>query len=115
MGLFGGSGKSSGPFQFRISDAVEVPARGYLLRLKLLSGEPSLSDLAVGKNITLRRPDGTERVVAIKDHSLTQGPATQKRLDRTREFDVIIAMPDAVLDGSAVDTGWTASGPAESS
>lgn len=103
--------KGGEPFSFRVSDAVEIPARGYLLRLKLRDGDPAIADLAVGKKLTLRSPGGAEKVITIKDHSLTQGPTSQDRLDRTREFDVVIASPDAVLGSEVVDVGWAASGP----
>ena len=111
MGLFGGAKKSGGSFEFRVSDAVEVPRRGYLLRLKLLNGEPGLGDLAIGKRIRLRSPAGSERLVTIRDYSATQGPASQKRLDQTHELDVVIDSPDAAANGELVDVGWTASGP----
>ena len=106
MGLFSKQRKTGGTFQFRVSDAVEVPLRGYLLRLKLLSGEPSLGDIEPGTAIKLRSPSGAERVVTIKDYSVVQGVASQKRLDRTRELDIVIDGPDAVIDGEVVDIGW---------
>src|SRR4051812_11664014 len=113
VGLLGRSKEKGGqPFSFRVSDALEIPTRGYLLRLKLHEGDPAIADLAVGQRIKLRSPSGAEKVVTIKDHSVTQGPTSQQRLDRTREFDVVIASPDAVLGSEAVDIGWTASGPA---
>ena len=105
--------KSGEPFSFRVSDAVEIPMRGYLLRLKLRDGDPAIGDLAVGNKIKLRSPSGAEKVVAIKDHSVTQGPTSQDRLDRTREFDVVIDSPDAVLGNEVVDVGWMATGPAK--
>lgn len=111
MGTFGSAKKTEGPFEFRVSDALEVPNRGYLLRLRLLSGEPGLGDVGPGQKIKLRSPDGAERVVVIKDFSVTQGVPSQKRFDRTRELDVVIDTPDAVVDGHVVETGWTASGP----
>ena len=108
MGLFGSAKKSNGAFEFRVSDALEVPYRGYLLRLKLLSGEPTIGDLAPGERIRLRSPTGVERDVAVTDYSITQGVPSQKRFDRTRELDVLIAAADAVVDGEVVETGWTA-------
>jgi len=102
-----GGERSGEPLQFRVSDAVEVPLRGYLLRLKLLSGNPSLKDIKPGTAIRLRSPSGSERAVAIKDYSLVQGVASQKRLDRTRELDVVIDTADAVVNGEVVDIGWT--------
>jgi hypothetical protein len=113
MGMFGKK-RSSEPFEFRVSDSVEVPLRGYLLRLKVTNGEPALGDLSPGSRIRLRSPSGAERVVTIKDRSVTIGKASQERLDRTREFDVVIDGPDAIVNGELVEIGWTASGPAES-
>jgi len=112
MGIFGGRKKSSGPFQFRVSDAVEIPNRGYLLRLKLINGDPAVGDLTSGKRIRLRAPGGAERVITIKDTATTIGPVSQTRLDRTREYDVVVATPDAVVDGQIVEIGWEATGPA---
>lgn len=112
MGIFG-SKKKSGPFQFRVSDAVEVPNRGYLIRLKLISGEPAVGDLVAGRHIRLHAPGGAERVVTIKDTATTIGAVSQVRLDRTREFDLVVDTPDAIVNGEAVDIGWVASGPAD--
>jgi len=112
MGLFSKKKESTGPFEFRVSDALEVPLRGYLLRLKLVNGDPGLGDLAPGKQLTLKSPTGAERTIPIKDQAVTQGPASQSRLDRTREFDIIVENADAVVDGEVVDIGWTASGGA---
>lgn len=107
MGLFSNE-KSGGPFEFKVSDALEVPLRGYLLRLKLASGTPSIGDIGPGKKIRLRAPDGSENVITIMDWSVTQGPPSQKRLDRTRELDVMIDGKDAMVGGRVVDIGWTA-------
>jgi hypothetical protein len=112
MGIFGGEKKKSGGrYQFRVSDSLAVPLRGYLLRLKLVSGEPALGDIAPGKQITLRSPSGKERAVTVKDYSVTQGVPSQMRLDRTHELDLVIAAADAVVDNETVEIGWTVSGP----
>ena len=42
------SGRSGGVFSFRVSDVVDVPLRGLLLRLRVVEGAPSMSDLATG-------------------------------------------------------------------
>lgn len=94
------------PFRFRVSDAVEVPMRGYLLRLRLMEGSPSMSELKKGRFIVLRAPDGEERTVRIQDHAITGGRATQARLERTRELDVIISDEDALQGGRPVAIGW---------
>lgn len=102
-----------GSFQFRVSDAVPVPLRGMLLRLRLLEGAPVLKDVKPGRRLRLVAPDGATREVAIKAHSLTAGRQTQDRLEKTRELDVIIDDGDAVVDGIPVEIGWTAAGPLE--
>jgi hypothetical protein len=98
-------------FEFRVSDSVTVPLRGRLLRLRVLSGSPKASDLAIGKKLRVRAPDGRERVIPILDHSITGGKLTQKRLDTTREVDVIVSADDSTVDGDPIEIGWTARGP----
>ena len=98
-------------FEFRVSDSVTVPLRGRLLRLRVLSGTPRAADLAIGKKLRLRAPDGRERIIPILDHSITGGKLTQKRLDSTREVDVIVSGEDSVVDGDPIEIGWTARGP----
>jgi hypothetical protein len=104
-------GGTGGAFQFRVSDVVDVPLRGIVLRLRVVDGTPSLGDLGVGALLTLRSPAGAERTVRIAAHSVTAGKPTQARLDRTREFDVLIAEDDAARDREPVEIGWLASGP----
>ena len=113
MGLFSRKKKSAGPFKFRVSDSVQVPLRGYLLRLKLIDGVPALADVAPGKKIRVQAPGGAERVIAIKDYSATEGFPTQEKLERTRELDIIVAPDAGVVDDQEIDIGWTASGPVE--
>ena len=113
MGLFGSSKKSSGPFRFRVSDAVQVPLRGYLLRLKLQDGTPALTDIAPGRKLRVRGPGGTERVVYVKDYSATEGVPSQKKLDARRELDIVISQEDGLVDGEEIQIGWTASGPVD--
>lgn len=95
-------------FELRVSDATEIPLRGQLVRLRVTRGSPRIKDLAVGQRLRVRAPDGQERSVRIVDHSITSGKLTQKRLDLTKEVDVIIDLEDAVVDGTPIDIGWTA-------
>jgi hypothetical protein len=112
MGLFGKKKKkSSTPFQFRVSDSVAVPRRGYLLRLRLLNGEPALADVAPGRKLRVRGPQGGERIVVIKDYSATEGFPSQEKLDTRRELDVIVDQSDGLVDGQEIQIGWMASGP----
>ncbi len=98
-------------FEYSVSDSMVVPLRGQLLRLKLLSGEPSVKAVAPGKRIRLRAPDGRERVIRILDHAITGGNVSRERLDRTRELDIVIPTDDAAIDGEEIGIGWRVSGP----
>jgi hypothetical protein len=105
-------GRAGESFRFRISDAVEVPMRGYLLRLRLLEGSPRISELGPGRSLRLRAPDGAERVVRVLDFAVVGGRATQARLERTRELDVVISQEDARAGGRTVGIGWLVVGTA---
>ncbi|MBI4545669.1 MAG: hypothetical protein HY703_10770 [Gemmatimonadetes bacterium] len=98
------------PFRFRVSDVLDVPLRGTLLRLRLVEGGPRLADLRPGRALRLQGPGGEERVVRILAFSATGGRPSQKRLERTRELDVIISSTDGLGAGRAVQIGWFASG-----
>jgi hypothetical protein len=112
LGLKRKGGRAGGAFTFRVSDVVDVPLRGTLLRLRVVDGTPSMNDLGVGSVLRLRSPQGAERRVRVTDHAVTGGRPTQARLERVRELDVLIADEDAG-GGEPVDIGWMASGPAE--
>lgn len=100
-----------GAYTFRVSDVVDVPLRGTVLRLRLVKGTPSMRDLGAGCTLTLRSPAGAERTVTIAGHAASSGRASQARLDRARELDVVIA--DEAATESPVEIGWLATGPAE--
>lgn len=100
----------SGASRFRVSDATDVPLRGFLLRLRLLEGEPEIRALRGGK-LRLESPGGESRVVDILDFARMGGKATQERLERTRMLDVVISAEDARGDDDPIRIGWTAVGP----
>lgn len=104
---------TAGTFRFNVSDAVEVPLRGVLLRLRLLDGEPSVKQLGKGTSIRLVAPDGTTRVVPIKDKSVTGGRNEQARLDKAGLYDVIIEREHAITQDAPVGIGWKVEGPVE--
>lgn len=101
----------SGTGRFNVSDALDVPLRGFLLRLRLLDGVVSASDLGAGSRLRLTGPDGHERIVTVRDKSLTGGRNGQARLDGTGQMDVIIGTDDAYAGGMPVGIGWKAEGP----
>lgn len=95
-------------YRFRVSDAYFVPLRGWMLRLKLLDGTFEPSMLKPGTAFRLTAPDGQERVVSVLGLGTTAGRQTKDRVDRYREFDVVIPRQDAERDGRPVDLGWIA-------
>lgn len=99
-----------GAFIFRVSDVVDVPLRGLLLRLRLVDGTPSMDDLGVGAALRVRSPAGVERDVRVTAHAVTGGRPTQERLNRVRELDVLI---EDGASGEPIEIGWMASGPVE--
>ncbi|HEX6133645.1 MAG TPA: hypothetical protein VFZ24_06770 [Longimicrobiales bacterium] len=101
-------GRSGGAFSFRVSDVVDVPLRGTVLRLRVAEGTPSMADLGAGAQLRLRAPSGEERLVTIVGHAVSSGRATQARLDRVRELDVVISDAEAA---GPVGIGWMAVGP----
>ncbi|HEX6938120.1 MAG TPA: hypothetical protein VF158_01815 [Longimicrobiales bacterium] len=106
------TGSKGGSFRFRVSDAVEVPHRGMLLRLRLMEGLPSIAELGPGRYLRLRAPDGAERWVQVLDFAIVGGRPTQARLERTRELDVVVPMADAHRDGRTIEIGWQVVGTA---
>ena len=107
-------GSPGGPFRFRVSDAMRVPLRGHLIRLRLLDGQPAAADLKIGRFIRLEGPDGLTRDVQVKGHGAMGGGLTQARLDREREADVVLEEGDAEVDGVPVQIGWHVAGPVRS-
>lgn len=105
--------KQGSEFRFRVSDALVVPLRGMLLRLRVQEGTPSIKDLAPGRRLRLTSPTGESRELTITAHAATGGRQTQKRLEGLRELDVIVSDPTGSADVPAVDIGWVASGPVE--
>lgn len=100
-----------GAYTFRVSDVVDVPLRGTMLRLRVVDGTPSMADLGTGATLRLHSPAGAERQVTVKAHAVPSGRASQARLDRVRELDIIIADEES-SGGDPIEIGWTASGPA---
>src|SRR5690606_6874136 len=101
---------AGGPFRFRVSDSVEVPLRGRMLRLKVVEGSPAMSDLKPGRRLRVEGPRGGGGIIRIVDHAVTSGKATQNRLDAVRELDVIVA-DDRPGGAPPIDIGWFATGP----
>jgi hypothetical protein len=94
---------------FRVSDVVEVPLRGLMLRLRRVEGTPSVVDLGPGAILQLKSAEGTERRFRIVEHTVTGGKQTQERLERTGELDVLVV--DETGEAVRPEIGWLATGP----
>jgi hypothetical protein len=101
------------PYRFRVSDAMPVPNRGYLLRLRLLEGTPAVSEVGPGNPLRMRGPDGQERIITVLAHAVTAGRPDQKRFERVGELDLVISTADGLGEGEAIEIGWEAHGPVE--
>jgi hypothetical protein len=100
-----------GPFRFAVSDSLEVPLRGHLLRLRLVEGSPSMKDLQPGRTVRAVSPANERREITILGHSATGGVASQARLERTRELDLVVSGADAGAGPSRIEIGWSVAGP----
>ncbi len=98
-------------YVLKVSDSAVVPYRGHLLRLKVVEGTPEVKQLKAGTSLRVTGPHGQTGVVEILGLPTMAGRQTQERLERTREFDVVIPATQAVIDGARIDIGWTV-GPA---
>lgn len=97
-------------YRFRISDAYFVPLRGWMLRLKLLDGDFDPKMLRPGDALRLTGPAGEEQAVTVKGLSRTGGFQRKDRVERYREYDVVI-QEQAFLEDMNTAIGWHA-GPA---
>jgi hypothetical protein len=95
-------------FEFRVSDVLDVPLRGQLLRLRVTSGRARTEAVAVGKRLVLRSPSGNEREVRIKAHSITGGELNQTRLNKTGQLDVVVEPDDDDRTAEPIGIGWVA-------
>lgn len=98
-------------YVLKVSDSSVVPYRGHLLRLKVAEGTPKVKQLKAGTRLRVTGPRGESGVVDVLGLPTMAGRQTQERLERTREFDVVIPAAQAMIDGARIDIGWTV-GPA---
>lgn len=96
------------PFGMTVSDIMDVPLRGLVLRLKVVSGSAKVAELAIGRKLRLIGPSGEHQVVRILAHPLAGGKVTQKRLDKYGEFDALIGPADAGGTTAPINFGFRA-------
>lgn len=77
--------------EFMVTDAMKAPHGGWILRLRLESGEaPSIRQLKKGALIA-RSPEGEERRVRIKGFPLFAGTPSDERLASTGRLQIHVA------------------------
>lgn len=94
-------------YTFRVSDSTAMPNHAHLLRLKVASGSPRLADLKPGARVRVAGPHGESGVVNVLRHATLGGRATQERLERTRELDIVIPAAEGTVAGMPIGIGWT--------
>jgi hypothetical protein len=94
-------------YSFRVSDSAAMPNHGHLLRLKVASGTPRMKELRPGTRVRVAGPHGEAAVVDVVRHATVGGQATQERLERTHELDIVIPAHQAWIAGVPIGIGWT--------
>ena len=97
--------------RFNVSDALDVPLRGFLLRLRRIDGEISVKEIGPGTRLRLTSPEGHERTVTVRALSLTGGRNGAERFAKTGQVDLIIGTEEAYAEELPIGIGWTAEGP----
>jgi hypothetical protein len=97
---------------FRVLDLMAGPHHGWLLRLRLQSGDtPTIRELK-GARMLLENSDGRTRELVIQGFPMMGGRPTDGRFARSGRLDVHAAPTDSGDEAPPVFTGtWELSGP----
>lgn len=95
---------------FRVIDAVALPYKGQLLRLRLAEGNaPPVRELK-GSRLLARSPDGEEQTLRVIEFATVGGRPSDRRLARTGRIDLVVDSEDGRARPS-VTTRWEVMGP----
>jgi len=95
---------------FRVIDAMNLPYRGRLVRLRLAEGSaPPIRDLKGGR-LLARSPEGGEEILRVLDFAVVGGRPTDVRLARTGRIDLVVDSDDGKRAPS-VAAHWKVTGP----
>jgi hypothetical protein len=95
---------------FRVIDALDLPYRGRLLRLRLAEGSaPPIRELKKSR-ILARSSRGQEQLLRVLGFATVGGRPSDRRLARTGRIDLVVDSEDGRVPPS-VSTGWEVLGP----
>lgn len=95
---------------FRVIDAMDLPHRGQLLRLRLAEGAaPPVRELK-GSRLLARSPDGQEQRLRVLEFAAIGGRPSDRRLARTGRIDLVVDSEDGRTRPS-VSLRWEVTGP----
>ena len=97
---------------FKVLDLMAGPHDGWLLRLRLQSGDaPTIRELK-GARMRLESSDGRSRELVIQGFPMMGGKPTDERFARSGRLDIHAAPSDSGDEAPPVFTGsWELSGP----
>ena len=95
---------------FLVIDAMDVPHRGRVIRLRLQGGQPpSLRDLK-GALLQAQSPQGDRETLKVIGFFLPGGRPSDARLSRTGRVDLLVEL-EGGMDRPEVSTRWEVTGP----
>ena len=96
---------------FKVIDVMDAPHGGWILRLRLQSGEsPSLKELR-GSRMEMRSPGGATLPVIVKSFAIFGGKPTDDRVTRSGRLDLHVEPTEAGARAPSVVDRWELVGP----
>ena len=96
---------------FKVIDVMDAPHGGWILRLRLHSGEsPSLKELR-GARMEMRSAGEKTREVTVKSFAIFGGRPTDDRVARSGRLDVFVEPAEAGAHAPSVVDHWELVGP----
>jgi hypothetical protein len=95
---------------FRVIDAMDVPHKGRLIRLRLQGGEPLPVRKIRGARFLARSPSGDEETIEVQGFAMVGGRPSNDRLARTGRIDLLVTSKETG-ERPLVATRWEVRGP----
>jgi hypothetical protein len=96
---------------FKVIDIMDGPHRGWILRLRLHSGEaPTIKEIK-GARMTMRSAEGGAREVVVRSFPTFGGKPSDDRVARSGRLDVSVDPADSEEEAPSVVERWELAGP----
>ena len=96
---------------FKVSDIMDGPHKGWILRLRLHTGEaPTIKEIK-GARMALRSAEGVSREVVVRSFPTFGGKPSDDRLARSGRLDVSVEPADSGAEAPSVVERWELVGP----